>query len=115
MAEGSRINYKLQNWGNTRSVQLRNFGPVDVTYVYNTTQAADFCECTEQTVRRWVKTGLLPAFKTVVNDDSVPPESNRAGTLLFLKQDLINALRVGLGVPTEGFNVEDNPRNRDIH
>ncbi len=107
-----RLNYKLGYWGKGKSVKLKFYGPKTVEYLYNIKQAAEFCECTEQTIRRWVTIGLLPSFKQMV-DPEIPATEATKGLVYFRKGDLVNALRVGLGVPTEGFNVEDHGRNRN--
>lgn len=83
-------------------------------YIYDIKQACAFCECTDETIRRWIDIGQLPAYKTCANEE-VPPGSATQGKLYFLKSDLINALRISLGVPAEGFNVEDYTRNRHFH
>lgn len=83
-------------------------------YIYDIKQACAFCECTDETIRRWIDIGQLPAYKTCANEE-VPPGSATQGKLFFLKSDLINALRISLGVPAEGFNVEDYTRNRHFH
>jgi len=85
-----------------------------VTYILNIKQAAEFLECSVGNVRTMMDVGLLPAFKTLVNED-VPAEQAMQGQLYFLKSDLVNALRVKMGVPTEGFNVENNVRDRNSH
>ena len=110
-----RLKYKLVPRGKSKTVILRNYGNPSVNYIYNVKQAAEFCECTDATIRRWVKVGLLPALKSLEGEEDIPAVSNPRGKLYFLKQDLVNALRVGLGVPTEGFNVEDNPRDGNVH
>lgn len=93
----------------------RIYGPKTMIYIYDIHQAAEFCECTEQTIRRWVAQGALPCYKTCI-DDAIPVEkSKNQGRVYFLKSDLINALRLTLDVPTEGFNVEDKARNRNVH
>ena len=112
MGESDRLNYAVRPYrGN---VKLKYYGPKTVEYIYNMEQACHFCECTDETIRRWIDIGQLPAYKTYEGQDKPAGSANR-GRLFFLKSDLINALRISLGVPAEGFNVEDYTRNRDFH
>ena len=109
MDDNSRLHYKLG-----RLDRDKIYGPKNVRYIYDTRQAAIFCEVTAQTIKHWVTNGQLPAFKVCI-DESIPAEISQNGKLYFLKEDLENALRISLGVPTEGFNVEDHIRDRYIH
>lgn len=111
MADSDRLNYAVRMRTN---IPLKHYGPKTVEYIYSVNQAATFCECSPQTIRRWVDIGQLPAFKTYEGEDE-PAGSAKRGRLLFLKSDLINALRISLGIPAEGFNVEDYTRNRNFH
>lgn len=112
MANGDRLNFAVRPYNG--NVKLKYYGPKTVEYIYDIKQACAFCECSPDTIRRWIEIGQLPAFKTCENEE-VLPESALRGRLYFLKSDLINALRISLGVPAEGFNVEDYTRNRHFH
>lgn len=102
MASSDRLRYKLETYQG--SLKLRHYGEESITYIFNMAQAAEFCECDPATIRRWIDIGQLKAMKTC-NDEEIPPEKAMGGRLYFFKEDLIKALRISLGVPTEGFNA----------